>query len=51
MKDPAFQEAFEEQNKRDYLANARFGSMVSIPLNLSCSVMIVAFISQADPVC
>jgi signal transduction histidine kinase len=39
MKDPEFQEAFEEQNKRDYLANARFGSIVSIPLNLSCSVM------------
>ena len=39
MNDPEFQKAFEEQNQRDYIANARFGSMVSIPLNLSCSVM------------
>lgn len=39
MSDPEIQHAYEEQNRRDYIANARFGSMVSIPLNLSCTVM------------
>jgi signal transduction histidine kinase len=39
MNDPEFLKAYEEQNERDYVANATFGSMVSIPLNLSCSVM------------
>ena len=39
MNDPEFHKAYEEQNRRDYIANARFGSIVSIPLNLSCSVM------------
>jgi len=39
MNDPEFLTAYEEQNRRDYIANATFGSIVSIPLNLSCSVM------------
>lgn len=39
MSEPDFQKEYEEQNRRDYIANARFGSIVSIPLNLSCSVM------------
>lgn len=39
MNSPEFTEAYEAQNERDYIANARFGSLVSIPLNLSCSVM------------
>jgi signal transduction histidine kinase len=39
MNDPEFLTAYEEQNQRDYVANATFGSIVSIPLNLSCSVM------------
>ncbi len=39
MNDPEFLKAYEEQNQRDYVANATFGSLVSIPLNLSCSVM------------
>jgi signal transduction histidine kinase len=39
MKSPEFLRAYEEQNERDYVANATFGSIVSIPLNLSCSVM------------
>lgn len=39
MNNPEFEKAYNEQNERDYLANARFGSLVSIPLNLSCSVM------------
>ena len=39
MNNTEFQEAYEEQNKRDYISNATFGSIVSIPLNLSCSVM------------
>ncbi len=39
MNDPEFQKAYEEQNRRDYIANATLGTMVSIPLQLSCSVM------------
>src|SRR3954447_7684168 len=39
MNDPEFQKAYEEQNRRDYIANATLGTIVSIPLNLSCSVM------------
>jgi signal transduction histidine kinase len=39
MNDPEIQKAYEEQNLRDYVRNAVFGSIVSIPLNLSCSVM------------
>jgi len=39
MNDLEFQKAYGEQNQRDYIANARFGSIVSIPLNLSCSIM------------
>lgn len=39
MNDPEFLTAYEEQNQRGYIANATFGSIVSIPLNLSCSVM------------
>jgi signal transduction histidine kinase len=39
MNDPEFLRAYREQNQRDYIANATFGSIVSIPLNLSCSVM------------
>ncbi|HEX5222472.1 MAG TPA: ATP-binding protein [Verrucomicrobiae bacterium] len=39
MNDPEFQKAYEEQNERDYIRNAMFGSIVSIPLQLSCLVM------------
>src|SRR6185369_13582023 len=39
MTDPEILSAYEEQNRRDYIANAAFGSLVSIPLQLSCSVM------------
>ncbi len=39
MNDPEFQKTYAEQNRREYIANATFGSMVSIPLNLSCSIM------------
>jgi signal transduction histidine kinase len=39
MNDPEIQKAYEDQNRRAYIANATFGSIVSIPLNLSCSIM------------
>jgi signal transduction histidine kinase len=39
VNDPEIQRAYEEQNSRDYIRNAVFGSIVSIPLNLSCSIM------------
>src|SRR5690349_3956797 len=39
MNDPEILRAYEEQNVRDYIRNSVFGSIVSIPLNLSCSVM------------
>ncbi len=39
MNGPDFQEAFEEQNTRDYIASATLGTCVSIPLNLFCSIM------------
>jgi signal transduction histidine kinase len=39
MTDPASRQAYEEENLRDYIRNATFGSIVSVPLNLSCSVM------------
>lgn len=39
MNDPEIQKAYEEQNSRDYIRNAVFGSIISIPLNLSCSIM------------
>jgi signal transduction histidine kinase len=39
MSDPEIQKAYEEQNRRDYISNATLGTIVSIPLNLSCSVM------------
>jgi signal transduction histidine kinase len=39
MNDPEIQKAYEELNHHEYIRNAVFGSIVSIPLNLSCSVM------------
>jgi signal transduction histidine kinase len=39
MKNPEFQKAYEQQNRRDYIANATLGTIVSIPLNLFCSIM------------
>ena len=39
MNDPEFQKAYEEQNRRDYVANADDGTVVSIPLNLFCSII------------
>jgi signal transduction histidine kinase len=39
MNDPAFQKAYAEQNRRDYIAAATLGTWVSIPLNLFCSIM------------
>jgi signal transduction histidine kinase len=39
VNDPEIQKTYEEQNSRDYIRNAVFGSIVSIPLNLSCSIM------------
>lgn len=39
MIDPEIRKAYEQENLRDYIRNATFGSIVSIPLNLSCSVM------------
>ena len=39
MNGPDFQKAFEQQNRRDYIASATLGTYVSIPLNLFCSIM------------
>ena len=39
MNTPEFQHAYEAENRRDYIANATIGSIVSIPLQLSCLVM------------
>lgn len=39
MNNPEFNRAYEEQNDREYIANAKFGAIVSIPLQLSCLVM------------
>jgi len=39
MNDLDFQKAYEEQNKRDYIARATLGAVLSMTLNLSCSVM------------
>ncbi|MBC8094222.1 MAG: response regulator, partial [Akkermansiaceae bacterium] len=39
MNDPDFLKAYEEQNGRDYIASAKLGTAVSIPLNLFCSIM------------
>ncbi len=39
MNSPEFHKAFEEQNRRDYIASATLGTAVSIPLNLFCSLM------------
>ena len=39
MNNPEILKAYEELNHREYIRNAVFGSIVSIPLNLSCSVM------------
>jgi len=39
MNDPEIHEAYQELNHHEYIRNAVFGSIVSIPLNLSCSVM------------
>ncbi len=36
---PEFQTAYEEQTRRDYVAAAKLGTAVSIPLNLLCSIM------------
>ena len=36
---PEFKSVYEEQNRRDYIAAAKLGTAVSIPLNLLCSVM------------
>jgi signal transduction histidine kinase len=39
MNDPEFQRAYEEQNRRDFIAAATLGTMVCIPLNLFCLIM------------
>jgi two-component system, sensor histidine kinase PhcS len=39
MNHSKFQSSYEEKNRRDYIAAATLGTMVSIPLQLSCSVM------------
>src|ERR1041385_6690735 len=39
MNDREFQSAYDEQNRRDYIAAATLGTFVSIPLNMFCSVM------------
>ena len=39
MNGPEFQKAYEEQNRRDYIAGAVLGTSVSIPLNLFCAIM------------
>ncbi|HEV2693117.1 MAG TPA: ATP-binding protein [Verrucomicrobiae bacterium] len=39
MNSPEFKRAYEAENQRDYIAQATFGSIVSIPLQLSCLVM------------
>ena len=39
ISDAEIKGSYEEQNRRDYIANATFGSIVSIPLRLSCSFM------------
>ena len=36
---PEFQSAYEEKNRRDYLAAATLGTVVTIPLNLLCTLM------------
>jgi len=36
---PEIRKAYEAENERDYVAQASFGSIVSIPLQLSCLVM------------
>src|SRR5882672_4090956 len=36
---PEIKKAYEAENERDYIAQAMFGSIVSIPLQLSCLVM------------
>ncbi len=39
MNTPEFQKAYEEQNRRDYIAAATLGTCIAIPLNLACTVM------------
>ncbi len=39
MNDSEFQQAYEEQNRRDYITNATIATVIQIPLNLFCSVM------------
>src|SRR5215472_7233825 len=39
MNEPDFQQAYAEQNRRDYIASATLGTVVSIPLNLFCGIM------------
>jgi signal transduction histidine kinase len=39
MNDADFQTAYREQNRRDYIASATLGTVVSIPLNMFCTIM------------
>jgi two-component system sensor histidine kinase PhcS len=39
MNDSDFQNAYEEQNRKEYITNATIATVIQIPLNLSCSVM------------
>ena len=39
MSDPEFQKAYAEQNRRDQISNSTLATVLSIILNLSCSVM------------
>jgi two-component system sensor histidine kinase PhcS len=39
MNDRALQQSYEEKNRRDYVSAAALGSLVSIPLQLSCAIM------------
>ncbi len=43
-----FQRSLAEKNQRDYIAAATLGSMVSIPLQLSCSIMDYFMYYQRD---
>ncbi|HEX7653358.1 MAG TPA: ATP-binding protein [Verrucomicrobiae bacterium] len=39
MNDANFQQAYAEQNRRDYITAATIGTLVCVPLNLLCAVM------------
>ena len=39
MNDAEFQNAYEQQNERDYVTNATIATVIQIPLNLFCSIM------------